>query len=466
MKHWMHLVFVTLPLWLVSLPGWADPPAPTWTVVPPVAYPDTSKDPHGQPVTTYRMTVLVKDTTFDATKDYWLRFDGRTPLLACKSPTQLPSRGLLDLTKCVVRLEFSGNQTQATFSQIPDNYAGAQKFTIVPDTTATPPPPPLPSDKLEIAFALTGALAVRAWALLVVGAMLGVVLLLLNSGRGRVLSTGLAVGLLRAAFIDTDTRTYSLSKLQFYVWGFAVISSYIYLTMARSLVQGAFELAAVPDNLALLMGLSVGTTVTSVGVTSLAGNKGSGDVDPTPSDLITSGGVVAPERLLHLLWTLIGGLAFVFFTFSIAPETIDNLPTVPNGFLELMGVSAAGYIGGKVARGPGPNIQSIAMDRDHPSPAAPADPLFIQIDGTFLATEGAKYLMAQVRPALNAPDTPVQLSQPLGAGSVVDTQKMATRIKTSVAPVPPTLVFAIGNRYRFTIANPDGEQSVCEFDVT
>ena len=126
----------------------------------------------------------------------------------------------------------------------------------------------LPSGALEIAFALVGPFAARVYALLVVTTLLGIVLLLLNSGRGRVLSSGTAVGLLRAAFLDVDTRTYSLSKLQFYVWAFAVIAGYIYLTIARSLVQGAFEFANVPDNLPLLLGIAVGTSVTSVGVAS------------------------------------------------------------------------------------------------------------------------------------------------------------------------------------------------------
>jgi hypothetical protein len=39
--------------------------------------------------------------------------------------------------------------------------------------------------------------------------------LLLNSGQKRTLSTGKGVGLLQAAFLDVETRTYSLSKLQF-----------------------------------------------------------------------------------------------------------------------------------------------------------------------------------------------------------------------------------------------------------
>jgi hypothetical protein len=411
--RWCCMAWMLL---LAPLAARAD--GPTWTVVPPVAYPEPTKDAHDQSIDTYRMTVLANGGTFDADR-YWLRFDGRTPLLACATP-QPPSKGPLDLTQCVVRLELTNGKTQAVFSQLPADLGGAQKFVIVPDQTSKPAPAPAttapptatsapqpgtappgtppggtstttpagtptttpvgtsttapggasggtpapaagtviapactsapPGCEFEVAFALVTPGAVRIYALLVVAALLGIVLLLLNSGQQRTLSTGKGVGLLQAAFLDVETRTYSLSKLQFYIWGFAVISGYIYLTMARSLVQGAFEFASIPDNLPLLMGLSVGTSVASVGVSSLAGNKGAGDVGPLPSDLITSGGVVAPERLLHLLWTIIGGTAFLGFAFSVAPETINNLPSVPNGFLELMGVSAAGYVGGKVAR--------------------------------------------------------------------------------------------------------------------
>ena len=459
MTRSLRWFFVSWALMLAPTLAWADPAA-AWSVVPVVAYPDTLKDAHGQPVTTYSMTVLLSGATFPA-GGYWLRFAGKAPLLACDAPPP-PSKEPPDPTKCVARVEIPNGGTQAIFSQLPASLGGTHKFKIVAD--AAPSGTTLPTTDLEIAFALVRPMAVRAYALLVVGALVGIVLLLLNSGRGRVLPNGTAVGLLRAAFVDVDTQTYSLSKLQFYIWGLAVISGYIYLTMARSLVQGAFEFAAIPDNLPLLMGISVGTSVASLGVTSLAGNKGAGDIGPMPSDLITSGGVVAPERLLHLLWTIIGGLSFVFFAFSIAPDAIDSLPAVPNGFLALMGVSAAGYVGGKVARGAGPNIQSIVVDRA--DGGAAVNPLPIQIDGTNLATEGATYLMAQVRPALNNPDTPVQLVQPFRPNSVVDAQKMATRIKTSIAAVPPNLTFAVGNRYRFTIVNPDGEKAVCEFDVT
>lgn len=408
------------------------------------------------------MTVVASTASFDADV-YWLRFAGRTPLKACKTPAQPPGQAPPDPGKCMVRLERANGNTQAVFSQLPADLAGAQKFTIVTEDARTTIPA---AGALDAAFAKATANAVRVYALLVVAALLGTVLLLLNSGQGRVLSTGKSVGLLRAAFLDTETRTYSLAKLQFYIWGFVIVAGYIYLTMARSLVQGAFEFAAIPTNLPLLMGISVGTSVASVGVASLAGNKGAGDVDPMPSDLITSGGVVAPERLLHLLWTIIGGLAFLFFAFSIPPETINNLPSVPEGFLQLMGISAAGYVAGKVARGPGPNIQGIVIDKPDPNAATPLNPLPIQIDGASLATEGAIFLMTQTRPAVNRPDTTVRLVLPLRDGSVVNANKMATRIRASIAPLPPDLVFAVNNRYRLTIVNPDGEKAAREFKVT
>src|ERR1700679_1029838 len=99
MTRWLRWFFVSWPLLLAPLPAWADGPTPTWSVVPPVAYPETSNDAHGQAVTTYSMTVLENGGTFPA-GDYWLRFEGRTPLLACTAPRQPqpPSRGPLDLS--------------------------------------------------------------------------------------------------------------------------------------------------------------------------------------------------------------------------------------------------------------------------------------------------------------------------------------------------------------------------------
>jgi hypothetical protein len=44
------------------------------------------------------------------------------------------------------------------------------------------------------------------------------------------------------------------------------------------------------------------------------------------------------------------------------PATIKEFPTIPQGLLYVMGVSATAYLGGKLARSPGPVIRNIAWD--------------------------------------------------------------------------------------------------------
>ena len=45
------------------------------------------------------------------------------------------------------------------------------------------------------------------------------------------------------------------------------------------------------------------------------------------------------------------------------PSTLKDLPKVPDGFLYLMGVSSAGYLGGKVVRKPGPVIKMLCVSK-------------------------------------------------------------------------------------------------------
>ncbi|MGA3399156.1 MAG: hypothetical protein ABSC95_08040 [Acetobacteraceae bacterium] len=443
MTRWVRWLFVAWPLVLFCAPARADTPA--WSVVPEVAYPEALSTANGRTLWGYSVTVLRNDgKKFTDGKKYWLRFDGAKPLEACSD-------------HCDVQIAVQNGNTQVVFSKIPGALAGARKF-VVQEDQGEAGADPASSPELTVTFAWFNSMAVRATAFLVVAILLGIVLVLLKSaGRGRVLTSGTAVSLLKAAVIDTDTRTYSLSKVQFYIWGLAIIASYIYLTLARSMVQGAFEFADIPSNLAVLMGISVGTSVSAVGVSSLAGNKGSGDVDPTPSDLITSGGVVAPERLLHLLWTIVGGAAFLVFAFSIPPETINNLPSVPNGFLELMGVSAAGYVGGKIARGPGPNIINAVAAAN-----AAGTAFNLTIDGANLSKD-ATFMLAPLagrQDVSGGQDTPVTVPPDRRQGSY-DANGMATRLVLTGLQVPAAAAAAAaGTRYlRFTVVNPDGEKA-------
>jgi hypothetical protein len=442
MTRWLRRLFVVGTLLVVCAPAWADTTI-SWTVVPAVVSPEVLSTAHGKTVWGYSITVVRNGGNFAKDGTYWLRFDGDILLKACAS-------------QCAAHMELQNGNTQAVFSQIPyEAVVGPRKFVIQQDQ-GPPDAEKTPSPELTVTFAAWNSTAVRIASFLAVAILLGGVLLLLKgAGKNRVLTSGTTVSLLKAAFIDTETRTYSLSKVQFYIWGFAIIASYIYLTLARSMVQGAFEFADISPDLAVLMGISIGTSVSAVGVSSLAGNKGAGDVDPTPSDLITSGGVVAPERLLHLLWTIIGGAAFVVFAFSIPPETINELPAVPTGFLELMGVSAAGYVGGKIARGPGPNIVSATGTLN-----AAATAFDLNIDGANLSKD-ATFLLAILNGAQDltggqdAPVTPAQRQ------ASYDSNGVAAHMVLTGIPIPAGAQPANdGHRYlRFTVVNPDGEKS-------
>lgn len=173
---------------------------------------------------------------------------------------------------------------------------------------------------------------------------------------------------LRLLFLDPETDSYSLSKLQFYLWTVASLFSYAYLFISRVHVQNSIW-PDVPPNLPGVIAIAAGTTVSSVLVTASKGSKGAGPAQPGFADFITSGGVVAPDRVQMLLWTLFGVGAFIVTTLAQSPAEIQTLPTIPDNFLYLMGLSSAGYLGGKLARKAGPVINEISISPTDPDDA-------------------------------------------------------------------------------------------------
>ncbi len=179
-------------------------------------------------------------------------------------------------------------------------------------------------------------------------------------------------------FIDHETNTYSLSRLQLILWSAAAVVAYIYIAASQSLVQWNWSLCEVPENLPMLLGISAGTTALSLGTTGMWGSKGAGTIHPEPGDFITSGGVFAPERLQFFLWTVIGVFGFVTATLAQDPATMTELPKIPDSFIPLMGISSLGYLAGKIARKPGPIITQI----DPPPPHVVAGiPIHIRGEG-------------------------------------------------------------------------------------
>lgn len=166
-------------------------------------------------------------------------------------------------------------------------------------------------------------------------------------------------------FLDPETDTYSLSKLQFYLWTVAALFSYSYLLISRVFVQNA-TWPDVPGNLPGIIAIAAGTTVGAQVITSAKGSKGAGAPEPSLADFITSGGVVAADRVQMLLWTLYGVGAFIFASVATAPGIIIALPSIPDNLLYLMGLSSLGYLGGKMARKAGPVINEISVTPSDP----------------------------------------------------------------------------------------------------
>jgi len=79
------------------------------------------------------------------------------------------------------------------------------------------------------------------------------------------------------------------------------------------------------------------------------------------ADFISSGGLVLSDRFQFFVWTLVGCAGFLVLVLSHDPSALKDLPEVPGGFLYLMGISAAGYLGGKVVRLPGPVVTELLV---------------------------------------------------------------------------------------------------------
>ncbi len=163
-------------------------------------------------------------------------------------------------------------------------------------------------------------------------------------------------------FIDKETNSYSLSKFQLLLFACVFVFAYLYVFLCTWLVQWRFVLPDIPSTLSGILGMSAGTAVVAAAITSSRGSKGAGPMRPSAADFISSGGQVIPERFQFFVWTIVARIGFIALLISQNPATIKEFPTFPQGLLYVMGVSATGYLGGKLARNPGPVIRNIAWD--------------------------------------------------------------------------------------------------------
>lgn len=165
---------------------------------------------------------------------------------------------------------------------------------------------------------------------------------------------------LKVMLLDPETDTYSLSKFQFYCWTAAALFGYSYLVISRMIVQGQ-RWPDIPDSLPGIIAVGTGTAIGAVFATNVRGPKGAGAEEPSLGDLVTTGGVAAPERIQMFVWTLLGIGIFCTAALKHSPSEIITLDAVPTQLLYMMGLSSAGYLAGKLARKPGPIISEISI---------------------------------------------------------------------------------------------------------
>lgn len=275
------------------------------------------------------------------------------------------------------------------------------------------------------------------------------VFVVIRSGMGEYRIDGRMYGFLKTLLVDKETDTYSLSRLQLYLWTAAAIFGYLYLSLSRSLVQWKLDFMDIPPGLPGIILISASTGFLAQGIQSAKGPKGSGNKLPSASDFITSGGVVAPERFQFFVWTILGIVTFLTLVILQDPGNIKDLPTIPTGFLELMGVSSVGYLGGKLARKPGPVIDEIVAEM-----------------GSLVLTIKGRNLSQDASFQIGGEDVTSDLieSKPeiLEKDGQSDEPNMAKSLKLSVkSPKDPW----VKGDQDLTIINPDGQKAVWAYAV-
>lgn len=273
----------------------------------------------------------------------------------------------------------------------------------------------------------------------------------------------------KAFLIDTETDTYSLSKLQFYLWSTAALFAYCYLSLSRCLVQGKLDIADIPENLPTILGLSAGTAITSIGIAKLRGPKAAGVIHPRFGDLLSSGGVVSPERFTYLLWTIVAIATFLLNVWNVDSMVLNDLPKIPQGLLALSGLSSAAYLGGKFARGAGPVVDEVLSTKLPPNAKGFALLLMgrnMAVDATF-EVEGQS-ITHLLDPVAHADRRAIAGKREEGERA----GQYAKSLTIVLTTLPETWDAALkqepdpNHLIKLTVANPDGQRAEVEVPRT
>jgi hypothetical protein len=270
----------------------------------------------------------------------------------------------------------------------------------------------------------------------------GVVYLFAREKARRAGTEGQTYATLSYLFIEPQSNTYSLSRLQLLLWTAGTVIGYTYLAASQFLVQWTWVLPDVPEGLPTLLGISAGTTAFAVGAEARS-SKGAGPMHPGLGDFITTGGVFAPERLQFFLWTVLGVGGFVSATLAQDPARVTELPKIPDNFIPLMGVSSLGYLAGKVLRKAGPVIRQLAPPPPYALTASGAAAPTIRVLGEHLSPKAQVWVNGLLLPP----------------GRVAPAQPGDVEFVTELVLTPEQIVSPGPKVAAVKITNPDGQSA-------
>ncbi|MDN5213210.1 hypothetical protein QQ020_14170 [Fulvivirgaceae bacterium BMA12] len=162
-----------------------------------------------------------------------------------------------------------------------------------------------------------------------------------------VLVLALKTGILRdpnSCSNPVQRNTYSLGRTQLMLWTTIVFCSYIYLVTKTDWQDIKFT-----ESVALLLGISAGTTVISRSIDKTSGvtQKNSSGTDGCSKgfiiDILSDREGISVHRFQQVIFTLL--LVYVYLSGLIINK---NFPDLDNYLLVLAGVSAGGYLGVKI----------------------------------------------------------------------------------------------------------------------
>jgi hypothetical protein len=177
--------------------------------------------------------------------------------------------------------------------------------------------------------------------------------------------------------IRDDNWYPSLSQFQCVAW--TLVISFLFLGVYLTRVfGGVFEVQpSLPNNLFVLMGLSV--VVVPVASSTISSYKYTGKTPLTPEEvkktyplrtMLEENGKASLSRFQMFIWTFIGIIVYlcIFFGMLIKPGSLQDvqklvMPDIDPTFLILMGISQGAYIGGKYITPQSTEITKISPER-------------------------------------------------------------------------------------------------------